>query len=90
MTKLKLNGKPYEQPLSLTTIRVKNFLDSSPVDEIFTIQELAARAKVNPGSIRYNHFFESPTLKNYNTKTPASRYWGNPKAISEFVRQSKP
>ena len=87
MVKLKLNGKVFEKHLSPLTIKVKAFLDKSPADEIFTIQEMALRVGVDPTSIRYANFYNSPTLKDYNVKANTNRYWGNPKAIAELMRQ---
>ena len=87
MVKLKLNGKVFEKHLSPLTIKVKAFLDKSPADEIFTIQEMALRAGVDPTSIRVCSFFGSPELKDYNVKANTNRYWGNPKAIAELMRQ---
>ena len=88
MVKLKLNGKVFEKHLSPLTIKVKAFLDKSPDDEIFTIQEMALRARVvDPTSVRCANFYNSPTLKDYNVKANTNRYWGNPKAIAELMRQ---
>lgn len=93
MVKLKLNGKfkeSFNKPIRPSLLAVKRFLDAAPVDELFTVTELSLRVGYNEMAFRYRWAFESPVLAGYSLKTPAARYWGNPKAISEFVRQSKP
>ena len=81
---LKLNGKAFDlNTPSPTETKLKAFLDKAPADEIYTVSELCRRAGIGSSTLgRYR-------TAEYSAIVGKSRYWGNPKAIAELLRQVK-
>jgi len=84
MSKLKLNGKPFNlKPASPTETKLLHFLSRAPVDEIYTIPELSKKTGCARCSIE-----RCEALAEFTTLLGPRRYWGNPKAIAELRRQA--
>jgi hypothetical protein len=87
---LKLDGKPFtERPLTPTQSKIKALLDKAPIDEIYSAAELARKLQAPINTIIDQGGKVPDSLVSYTARTGKSRYWGNPKAIAEFLRMAK-
>jgi len=86
---LKLNGKPLRLRQPPPTIqRLCQFLDAAAADDLFSGSELAGRLKIHPQPLKTRNVWDDPALKGYSARIGGVRYWGNPAAIAELLRQS--
>jgi hypothetical protein len=86
-TRLKLNGKPLElRPARPTETQISNFLDNAPADELYLAQDLAKKAHVGSSSLTPSSWC-GDLLRRYSARIGKLRYWGNPKAIAELLKQ---
>ena len=89
MGNLKIHGK---LPSAFSTrpliTKIKTFLDKLPNDEIYAGKDLQRAAKLSAWSTT-KEIIDHPALKGYSHKIEMVRYWGNPKAISELMRQTQ-
>ena len=89
MGNLKIHGKlPSAFSVPPLVTKIKTFLDKLPNDEIYSGAEFQRAAKVSEW-IRTKEITDHPILKGYSYKIEMVRYWGNPKAISELMRQTQ-
>ena len=90
MVKLKLNGKSLElHSLPPSIIQIKTFLDKAPEDELFTTPELAVRLGLSYVHVRILYRNSALIPYSYSCGNREKRFWGNPRAISELMRQIK-
>ena len=83
---LKLNGKPFVlRPPSSIVGKIKDALDRSPADEIYTGGQVAAKANLGHSSVS-DHGAHAD-LRSYTQRSGNFRYWGNPKAITDLRKQ---
>ncbi|HEY1502599.1 MAG TPA: hypothetical protein VGF88_23695 [Acidobacteriaceae bacterium] len=88
MSQLKLAGQPFDLARAVTqTVRLKTALDKTPADTIYRADELAKVSGVREKDIRQTSTFGHSLLSGYSAKVGATRFWGNPKAIKELLRQ---
>jgi hypothetical protein len=90
MIKLKIHGKlPSKLTVPPLIVQIKGILDNSPEDEVFATQEFCEIANCSD-VIQTSRYNKHPILEGYSHKIEQVRYWGNPKAILELKRQTKP
>lgn len=83
--RLKLDGKVLDlNPASQAETRLKLSLDKAASDELFTTAEVARRADIGMSTLQ-----RAGVLPDYTAIVGHKRYWGNPKAIAELLRQVK-
>jgi hypothetical protein len=83
---LKLNGKPLDlNPPTPAADRLLTFLISAPVDEVFTEQMLAEKAKASARHLST----KSERFSSFTLLVNGKRYWGSAKAIAELRRQTQ-
>jgi hypothetical protein len=83
---LKLNGKPLQlHPPTPTEVKIKGFLDKAPTDELYSSTELAKKAGVARSMVCDTG--NRDQFKGYSARLGQIRYWGNPKAIIELLKQ---
>ena len=86
---LKIHGKlpsAFSVPPLIT--KIKTFLDKLPNDEIYGTTELIEKMKGSEW-VKTRFTWGHPALRGYSVRLPQVRYWGNPKAISELMRQTQ-
>lgn len=84
---LKLNGRPFELATESPSVRrIKDLLDRSPKDELFTRVELAKRVGVSDRVIQ-SFLGANDALAAYSCKVANTRYWGHPAAIKALEQQ---
>lgn len=87
---LKLNGRPFDlHPARPTEAKIKALLDKAPADEILTTADLSCRLNSSRLTLRRNSAEYGAGLPAYTATVGHNRYWGNPKAIAELLRQVK-
>jgi hypothetical protein len=85
-TVLKLNGQPFNPYLrSPALLRVIQFFQSAPKDEIYTAREVAAKLRLHFSYLKDKAL--DPQLAPYSHLVGPKRYYGNPAAIAELKRQ---
>jgi hypothetical protein len=83
---LKLDGKPLNlHPASPTVKVMKDFLDKSPKDEIYSPAELSRKIGVHVCSIRHSALH--PELSKHTATHLRMRYFGHPAAITALNGQ---
>ena len=62
--------------------RIAKFLETAPVDELYSSVELSGRFNVPASTIRH-----SEALNKFKIKHGELNYYGSPKALEEFKKQ---
>jgi hypothetical protein len=86
--RLKVNGTTFNpHPPTPTQSKLISLLDKAPVDELYTPAELARR--LGCSVCTFSDYMPRPGDPHapYTAKVRHNRYWGNPKAIAELIRQ---
>lgn len=84
---LKLNGRPLQLKQEPGAVRkVIALLDKSPEDEVFLTADVIQKSGVSSTSL--STAVRTGSLNNHSALVGKHRYWGNPRAIAELVKQA--